>query len=173
MPTPPHRLPTLLILAVLVTVGCSSVPTSSGDLDRRTGCSLVVAERTAAGEQVVVDVRAADCRDANGMLLARDLAVDRVAQAVWQSLELPVDAVTVTVSEAGASPEDVPATITGDELAERFGAGPSGAVWPVLDKSDESIWVVLPVAYLAAGLAMALLVRRLRRAGVVVVLLRR
>ncbi len=172
MPIPAARGIALLI-AILFVAGCSIKPASSGDLDLRTGCSWVVAERSMVSTQVVMDVRASDCRDANGLPLERGLAVDRVAQAVWQSLELPVDAVRVAAAVAEASPEDTPTTVTGVELAERFGPGPSGAVWPVPDSSDESIWLALPVAYLVAGLAMLLLVRRLRRAGLVVELLRR
>lgn len=162
-----------LLISILFVTGCSIKPASSGDLDLRTGCAWAVAERSMTSTQVVMDVRASDCRDSNGLLLERGLAVDRIAEAVWQTLGLPVDVVRVTVSEAGASREDASTTITGDELAERFGPGPSGAVWPVSDRADESIWVVLPVAHFAAGLAMLLLVRRLRGAGLVVVLLRR
>lgn len=173
MPTLLVRLLVVLGLSVLCGVGCSSIPRSSGDLDRRSGCSLVVAERTQDRAQVVMDMHASGCRDQNGQLLERAQAVDRVAHAVWQSLELPVDAVRVSVSAPGALPEGTPTTIARDDLTERFGRGPSGVVWPVRDRPDETIWVVLPLAYLAAGVAMLLLVRGLRRAGVVVVLLRR
>lgn len=173
MPTLIIRLLVLFGLSVLLGVGCSSMPRSSGDLDRRSGCSLVVAERTQDHAHVVMDVHASGCRDRNGQLLEPAQAVDRVAHAVWQSLELPVDAVRVSVSALEASPHGTPMTMTRDELIERFGRGPSGVVWPVRDRSDETIWVVLPLAYIAAGVTMLLLVRCLRRAGVVVVLLRR
>lgn len=163
----------MFVLAVLVLAGCSTRPASSGDLDLRTGCSSVVAERINLGAQVVTDVHAVDCRDPNRRPLAHNLAVDRVAQAVWKWLELPVDAVHVTISVTGTSPDDSPSVLTADELAARFGPGPSGVVWPVPERSNETIWVLLPVAYLATGLVMLLMVRRLRRAGVVVVLLRR
>lgn len=173
MPTLILRLVVLLGFSVLFGVGCSSMPRSSGDLDRRSGCSLVVAERTQDRAHVVMDVHASDCRDQNGQLLERAQAVDRVAHTVWQSLELPVDAVRVSVSAPEASPDGTPTTITRDELTDRFGRGPSGVVWPVRNRSDETIWVVLPLAYIAAGVTMLLLVRCLRRAGLVVVLVRR
>lgn len=167
------RLIVLLGLSVLLGVGCSSMPRSSGDLDQRSGCSLVVAERTQDHTQVVMDVHASDCRDRNGQQVERAQAVERVAHAVWESLELPVDAVRVSVSALGASPEGTSTTITRDELTERFGRGPSGVVWPVRDRSNESIWVVLPLACVATGVAVLLQVRGLRCAGLVVVLLRR
>ncbi|MGD9990131.1 hypothetical protein [Pseudonocardia sp.] len=173
MPTLIVRLLVVLGLSVLFGVGCSSMPRSSGDLDQRSGCSLVVAERTQVGTQVVMDVHVSGCRDQNGNLLERTPAVDRVAHAIWQSLELPVDAVRVSVSAPGASAEGTLTTIARDELTERFGRGPSGVVWPVRDWPNETIWVVLPLAYLAVGMAMLLLVRGIRRAGLVVVLLRR
>jgi hypothetical protein len=162
-----------LLVAILFVAACSTKPASSGDLDRRTGCSSVVAERGMIGAQVVMGVRAIDCRRPDGQLLGRDVAVDRVAKAVWQSIHLPVDAVHIGVSDTGASPVDAPTTISRSDLTERFGRGPSGVVWPVRERPDERIWVVLPVAYLATGAAMLLLLRRLRSAGLVVVLLRR
>lgn len=173
MPTLIVRLLVMLGLSVLFGLGCSSIPRSPGDLDHRSGCSLVLAERTQVRAQLVMYVHASDCRDRNGHLLERAQAVDRVAHAVWQSLELPVDAIRVSVSAPGRSPEGAPTTIARDELTERFGRGPSGVVWPVRDRSDETIWIVLPLAYLTAVVTMLLLVRGLRRVGLVIVLLRR
>ncbi|BBG01228.1 MULTISPECIES: hypothetical protein [Pseudonocardia] len=73
----------LLVMAIMFVAGCSTKPASSGNLDRRTGCSSVVAGRSVVGAQVVMDVRAIDCRGQNGQLLEGALAVDRVAHAVW------------------------------------------------------------------------------------------
>ncbi len=133
----------------------------------------MVAQRANIEAQVVLDVHAVNCRGPNRMPLTQDLAVGVVAHAAWQSLQLPVDAVHVTVAASGAPPDESPSILTSDELADRFGPGPSGVVWPVSERSDERIWVLLPLAYFAAGVAMLLVVRRLQRAGVVVVLLRR
>lgn len=173
MPTLIVRLVILLGLSVLFGIACSSIPGSSGDLDRRSGCSSVVVELAQVGGQVMMDVHASGCRDQNGHLLDRAPAVDRVAHAVWQSLELPVDAIRVSISAPGASPQGPPTTISRDELTKRFGRGPSGVVWPARDRPNDAIWVVLPLAYLAAGVTMLLLVRAHRRAGLVVVLLGR
>jgi hypothetical protein len=171
IPTSAARVVTILVVAILL-AGCSRLPTSSGDLDLRTGCPFVVAQRAMVGSDVVMDVQASSCRNPDGVLLPSEQAVDRLAQAVWQSLELPVDAIHVEVS-APAFDGDGTATITSKELSERFGSGPSGVVWPVSDRPNEIIWVMLPIGYLATGLVMLLFARRLRRAGVVVVLLRR
>lgn len=172
IPIPAARVGTFIAVAILLTVGCSRLSTSTGDLDLRTGCSFVVAERIMVGSDVVVDVQASDCRNPDGSLLPSDQAVDRLAQAVWQSLELRVNAIRVKLGGT-ASQSDATTTIPSEELTERFGQGPTGVVWPVSDPPNESIWVALPIGYLALGFMMLLLARRLRRAGVVVVLLRR
>lgn len=93
--------------------------------------------------------------------------------AAWRSLALPVDAVHVSVGGGGPyAPE--PVIIGRDELAERFGAGPHGAVWSAAGHPpSDSIWLLLPAAYAALAFVMIVFARRLRRAGVVVVIFRR
>lgn len=166
VPISAARVGTFIVMAILLTVGCSRLSMSTGDLDLRTGCSFVVAERIMVGSDVVMDVQASDCRNPDGSLLPSDQAVDRLAQAVWQSLELRVNTIRVKL---GGTTTNIPSEV----LTERFGQGPTGVVWPVSDPPNESIWVLLPIGYLALGVMMLLLARRLRRAGVVVVLLRR
>lgn len=83
-----------------------------------------------AGPQVVVDVHATGCHGLDGRPLPRDEAVDRPAQAVWQSLELPVDAVHLTVSDA-ESLDSLPVITGRDDLVERFGPSAAGVVWPI------------------------------------------
>lgn len=66
-----------------------------------------------------------------------------------------------------------PVAIGADELTRRFGPGPRGVVWPVPEhRPDEGIWLLLPIGYGFAALAMLVLVQRLRSAGVIIVLFR-
>jgi hypothetical protein len=164
-----------LLLIVLPLISCTERPSSSGDLNVHAGCDAVNARQTMVGPQVVMDVRAAGCRDPDGAELPRDDAVDRVAGAVWQSLRLPVDAIHVRLWQppnAGVSPP--PVVIPDEELEDRFGPGPSGVVWPVLEhNASERILFLLPIAYVVAGVGALWAARRLVRAGVVVVFLRR
>ncbi|MDN5750141.1 MAG: hypothetical protein L0H64_16785, partial [Pseudonocardia sp.] len=139
----------LPIIIVLVGAGCSSADSSSGDLDTRTGCSAVTTSPTMAGSQVVMGVRARDCRGPDGRPLSTDEAVDRLAQAVWHSLRLPVDAIHIRVTRS-AGTHDNPATVlTSAELEVRFGPGPPGVVWPPREHgTGDTIWFLLPIAYL-------------------------
>lgn len=164
----------LPIIIALIFAGCSSAASSSGDLDTRAGCAVVTASPTMAGSQVVMDVRATGCRGPDGRPLSTDDAVDRLAQAVWHSLRLRVDAVHVRALQSGEAHENPAILVKSDELEARFGPGPSGVVWPVLERgTGDSIWILLPVAYVVAGLGVVWLAWRMRRAGIVVVIFRR
>lgn len=158
----------LPIIIALAFAGCSSPGSSSGDLDTRAGCAVVTATPTMAGSLVVMDVRATGCRGPDGSPLPRDDAVDRLAQAVWHSLRLPVDAVRIRVHESGEAPDDIATIMSSDGLEARFGPGPSGVAWPPLERgTSDRIWFLLPIAYVVAGIAIVCLARRLARAGVV------
>lgn len=120
------------------------------------------------------DVSAMDCRGPDGLLLPRDDAIDRLAQAVWHSLRLPVDAVHVRVLQSAEAHGDPAAIVTREELEARFGPGPSGVVWPILERgTGDGVWFLLPVAYVVAGLGFVWLAQRMRPAGIVVVFFRR
>lgn len=164
----------LPIMIALVFAGCSSASSSSGDLDTRAGCALVTATPTMVGSQVVMDVRAMGCRGPNGRPLLRHDAVDRLAQAVWHSLRLPVDAVHIRALESDEAHDDAATVVTSEELEARFGPGPSGVVWPVLEHgASDGIWFLLPVAYLVAGLGIVWLARCMLHTGIVVLCFRR
>ncbi len=160
----------LPIIIALICAGCSPAASSSGDLDIRAGCAVVTATSTMAAAQVVADVRATGCRDSDGRPPSRDDTVDRLAEAVWRSLRLPVDALHVRVLDSTDAHDDSATVLTSEELEARFGPGPPGVVWPVLERgATDGIWFMLPVAYVIVGLGM---VRLVRRAGVVVVVFR-
>ena len=82
----------------------SCLPSSSGDLGVRTGCASVTATRTMVGPQVVMAVTAQGCRGPDGRPLPHREAVDRLSQAVWRSLQLPVDAVHIRVPQPADTP---------------------------------------------------------------------
>lgn len=160
----------LSIITVLVGASCSSATSSSGDLDTRTGCAVVTASPTTVGSQVVMDVRATGCRAPDGSPLSHDDAADRLVQAMWHSLRLPVDAIHVRALDPADARYDTATVVTSEELKARFGPGPPGVVWPGPERgADDGIWFLLPVAYLVGGLGMVWFVRR---AGVVVVFFR-
>lgn len=163
----------LPIIIALIFAGCSSAASSSGDLHTRAGCAVVTASPTMAGSQVVMDVSATGCHDPNGRPLLTNDTVDRIAQAVWHSLRLPVDAVHIRVLQSGEAHDDMTTIMTSDGLEARFGPGPSGVVWPVLQRgTGDSIWFLLPAAYVVAALGIVCLARAMVRAGVVVLFFR-
>jgi len=142
--------------------GCGA--SSPGDLDARPGCDTVALTHSTSGPLVILDVETTGCGE-----LGPD--VDRVARAVWQSIELPVDAVRVTIPD---SPQPTPMYFDREQLDERFGPGPNGVVWPVDERGPaDAIWWLLPVAYAAVALMALHVVRRLSKAGVVGILFRR
>ncbi|MBW0108378.1 hypothetical protein I4I84_06460 [Pseudonocardia sp. KRD-182] len=169
----------VLCLALPITValsftGCASASSSSGDLDTRAGCALVSASSTMAGSQVVMDVTATACHDPDGHPRSVDAAADRVAEVVWQSLRLPVDSVHVRVLGSAGAPDGAAVIFARENLEARFGPGPPGVVWPVRQHGvGDSLWLLLPVAYVVAGLGMVCVARATTRAGVVVFLFRR
>ena len=155
----------LTALAALALISGCTAPSYS-DLDRRTGCDVIAAEHITSETPVVLEVHA-NCPAPNAASSGR---ADSVAQQVWQSIERPVDVLEVFVP-AWATP---PVEYGRSELSERFGPGPSGVVWPVRDGNPgETIWWLLPSAYLAAALTTAVIVLRVRRRGLLIILVRR
>ncbi|MDN5920409.1 MAG: hypothetical protein L0I76_35805 [Pseudonocardia sp.] len=156
---------TAISVALLALVCSACTSPSSGDLDVRTGCTSVTAKRAPAPSGVAMIVRAAGCPDAAE-------SVDRIAAAVWRSLRQPVDEIRIDVS---AGDRRVPATVAFSRgvLTDRFGDGPSGpAVAPVEPDQDASLWLLLPIAWIAAGLGVLALVYRAARAGAVLFVIR-
>ncbi len=169
----------VLCLALPITValsfaGCAAAPSSSGDLDTRAGCAVVTASSTMVASQVVMDVRATACHSPDGHPRSVDAAADRVAEVVWRSLRLPVDSVHIRVLGSAGAPDGTPMIFASESLEARFGPGPSGVVWPVRQHGvGDTLWLLLPVAYVLAGLGMVCVARAMTRAGVVVFLFRR
>lgn len=169
MPSSVRRGVRLLAAAVLLAVAYLWVQLPDDDLARRVGCSSVTVQRINVGADVLVVVHADGCRIPQGRAPTSVEVAQRLASTVWRSLELPVDA--IRVEQSGVVPGTT--VLTATELAQRFGPGPSGIVRPASDRRDDRIWLLLPIGHLVAGLTMVLAVRRMRRAGVVVLLFRR
>lgn len=160
-----------LLMSLALVASCSYGAQSSRDLEVRSGCAVISAHRTMFGADVVMHVSATGCRD---IASAGDDALERVVEAVWRSLRLPVDAMEIRLfPPAGTTIGPARAVIARDELEARFGSGPSGVAWPPRDDdAGDLLWLLLPVAFVIAGLGVVWLARRIVRAGVVVVFLR-
>ncbi|WP_433273986.1 hypothetical protein ACQPZA_24065 [Pseudonocardia xinjiangensis] len=130
-----------------------------------------------SGTLVVVEVTAKACRSSDGTLLPYEDAVDGLTQATWSSLRLPIDAIQVRVFRS----QDVDANIMPalrvlpeTLLERRFGAGPPGPVRPVSKRpTGQSLWLLVPVAYLVVGAAAVGFARQARRSMLVILPIRR
>jgi len=122
-------------------------------------------EQSARGGTTTIRVKATGC-DASGNV-TREAAADRVAGAVWQSLRRPVDVVEVDLPGI-ASPDAGPVVVQGSNLAERFEVGTVASEVPASD----AVWLLLPAAYISVAVAVLMAVRRMNRAGLIVVLFR-
>lgn len=160
-----------LLAAAMVLVGAAALvtPLSNGLLERRTGCESVVIGDVLDGTRVVLEVRVSGCRtqDSNAVVS------ERVVRAVWTSLTKPADEVRLTI-EAGHAHIASTEVFKQPELVSRFAAKPLGVAWSTVrpGAASDQIWVILPLAFAAAGCAAALLTSRMRRAGVALILLR-
>lgn len=163
-------------LLLLLTI-CSCDLAVSGDVGVRDGCTGVLMERRMSGPLVVLKVSAQACHDVDGKLLSDGEAVDRLGHATWASLRLPVDAIQVRVYRAFDVDAAVPPAslqLPAASLKRRLGPGPMGVARPVSRCPDaQLLWFLLPIAYLAAGVAAVGIVRRAQRSGLMVFLLRR
>ena len=158
-----------LLAAFLFIPGCSAVdgPTLD-DLSDATGCTFV---RPAAVFEQDVRVLRVTVRDCDQPVSGPDDA-ERVAVAAWQYLGHPVDRVDVTSFPAAMRSTTV--SFPGNDLAGQHtvnslprSPGNSGT------GSNSPLWLLLPLAYVAVAAAMLTAVRRLRRAGVFFVIVRR
>lgn len=158
-----------LLLALLFASGCSadSGPTLA-DLADATGCAYV---SPAWADQADVRVLRVAVRDCEERVTDRDDA-ERVAAAAWWYLRRPVDRVDVTSYPTITEPMTV--TFRGDDLAERYlvNSLPRRPGQPA-DGNNSPLWLLLPISYVATGVAWLIAVRRLRRAGIVLVVIRR
>ncbi|WP_130290006.1 hypothetical protein [Pseudonocardia sediminis] len=151
-------------VVVLALVCSACMPRSSGDLDVRTGCTSITAERTSVAAGVVMNVRAAGCPGTAA-------TVDHIAATVWRSLRQPVDEIRVEVS-GGGSRLSTTALFSRATLSDRFGGGPSGPVVAAPETDDADLWLLLPIAWIVAGFGALLLVYRAARAGAVFLVFR-
>lgn len=155
---------TLALAAVVALVGVGVSPIRT-ELALRSGCSGLTDEAAMQGEQTVMTVRAAGCMDPAGRARSAGESVDVAARAVWSSLRSPVHAVTVIVVQPADAPVSV--TMSRNALEQRFGPGPAGVVLPVVERGPgDVIWILLPVAFLVAGVVMIWLAWRTRVAVV-------
>ena len=158
-----------LVLALVFTSGCStdSGPTLD-DLADVIGCAYV--SPTWDDEPDVRIYRVA-VRDCDQKVTDRDDA-ERVAAATWGYLRRPVDRVDVTSYPTITEPTTV--SFRGDDLAERYPVNSlPRAPGQTPDRNNSPLWLLLPLGYVATGIAWLIAARRLRRAGIVLVVIRR
>lgn len=157
---------TAAIVVMLALVCSACTPSSSGNLDVQTGCTSITTKRAPATSGVAMIVRAAGCPDAA-------TAVDRIAAAVWRSLRQPVDEIRIEVPARGGDGAPLTVAFTRGVLADRFGDGPSGPVVASVERDDDtSLWLLLPFAWIAAGVGVLALVHGAARAGAVLFVIR-
>lgn len=152
------RIAVSVVALALVCSACT--PSSSGDLDIQTGCTSVTAKRELVASGVAMTVRAAGCADAA-------TAVDRIAAAVWRSLRQPVDEIRIEVPARDGDGARMTVALSRGVLTDRFGDGPSGPVVASVERDDISLWLLLPFAWITAGLGVLALTCRAARTGAV------
>ncbi|MBW0101417.1 hypothetical protein [Pseudonocardia sp. KRD291] len=155
------------VIVVMLAIVCSAcIPSSSGNLDVQTGCTSITTKRAPATSGVAMTVRAAGCPDAA-------TAVDRIAAAVWRSLRQPVDEIRIEVPARDGYGAPLTVALSRGVLTDRFGDGPSGPVVAAAERDDDiSLWLLLPVAWIAAGLGALAMVYGAARAGAVLFVIR-
>lgn len=158
------RIAVSVVVLALVCSACT--PSSSGNLDVQTGCTSITTERASATSGVAMTVRAAGCPDAA-------TAVDRIAAAVWRSLRQPVDEIRIEVPARDGDGPPLTAAFSRGVLTDRFGDGPSGPVVASAERDDDnSLWLLLPFAWIAAGLGVLALMYGAAGAGAVIFVIR-
>lgn len=157
-----------ILLALVSMSGCSadSGPTLD-DLADATGCAFV--SPTWEDDADIRTYRIA-VRDCDEKVTDRDSA-EQVAAAAWRYLRRPVDRVDVTSYPTITEP--MTASFSGDDLAGRYAVNslPRAAGQPP-DGNDSPLWLLLPLSYVAVAVTMLIAVRRLRRAGIVMMVFR-
>ena len=156
-----------LLTALLLASGCSADGPTHDDLADAAGCAYV---RTASDVEKDVRVLRVAVRDCDDKVGNRDDA-ERVAAAAWRYLRRPVDRVDVTSYPTITEPVTV--NFRGDDLAERYPVNslPRAPGQPA-DGGNSLLWLLLPFSYIATAVLMLIAVRRLRRAGIVLVVIR-
>lgn len=164
-----HVAAVALLLALTFVSGCSAdTGTTLNDLVDTTGCAYVRPAWDVEGDVRVLRVAVRDCDE---QVTDRDDA-ERVAAAAWRYLRRPIDRVDVTSYPTITEPMTV--RFRGDDLAERYlvNSLPRRPGQPA-DGNNSPLWLLLPISYVATGVAWLIAVRRLRRAGIVLVVIRR
>lgn len=156
------------MLALMHTSGCSAAsgPTLD-DLAGATGCAYVSPSWDYEADVRIFRIAVRDCDE---KVTDRDDA-EQVAATAWRYLGRPVDRVDVTSYPTITEPVTV--SFSGDDLAGRYlvNSLPRAAGQPP-DGNDSLLWLLLPFSYVAVAVAMLIAVRRLRRAGVVMMVFR-
>ncbi|MER7433675.1 hypothetical protein ACFU8R_28145 [Pseudonocardia alni] len=165
------RMTLIATLAVISLTSACVVPRHA-DLDRRTGCDVLSLNDSISEQTVLLDVRVTGCRAPDGTYADPADAADRVAAAVWQSTERPVDVLRVIIADPHRTAPS--AQFGRSELDDRFGPGPRGVVVPIYERGPgDGLWYLLAVAYFAIALTMLRVARHHRERGVIIFLLRR
>jgi len=164
-----HVAAVALLLALTFVSGCSAdTGPTLNDLVDATGCAYVSPAWCDEEDSRVLRVAVRDCDE---KVTDRDDA-ERVAAAAWRYLRRPVSRVDVTSYPTITEPMTV--TFRGDDLAERYLLNSlSRAPGQPADGNNSPLWLLLPFGYVAAGVASLIAVRRLHRAGIVLVVIRR
>lgn len=156
---------TALLLSVLAAAvsGCTIRTSEPVDLTTVLGCTYVrsiLDHRDGA----VLRVRVADCSPSTP-------DPEQIAAATWRFLGDPVDLVEITVPN--------PSTITtmvrfdGADLAQRYELGSLPRTPRTVSAMlSDLLWLLLPAAYFAVAVMWMIAVRRMRRAGIVLIVFR-
>ena len=138
------------------------------DLADASGCAYI---RPLSEVDRGVRVVRIEVRDCDEKITDRD-DVERVAAATWRYLRRPVDRVDVTSYPTITEPTTV--TFRGDDLTERYlvNSLPPAPGQPP-DGNNSPLWQLLPLSYVATAVTMLIAEQRMRRAGVVLVVIRR
>ena len=144
------------------------LPRPPADLELMTGCTWIQTEQLVVSGQRVIDVRASRCADDPTTASPGAQTKDRVAAMTWQALRRPVDEVHVRVEDdlGEATP---PAVYDAATLVERVDRG--SAPRPPAPLASV-LWLLIPVAFVAVFAGMVVVAAGLRRAGVVLLLVR-
>ena len=156
----------LVLLALVLTPGCSAAVPTLEDLAQAAGCTHV---RTTSDTQQgarVLRVRAWDCAPGS----SAETIDERVAVAAWWYLRRPVDRVEVVTYPTALS-----ASTTSFHGGYLIGQHPVDSLArPPLrrDGNNNPLWLLLPFVYLAVAATTIAAVRRQRRSGVILFVLR-
>ena len=156
----------VLLLVVLTSCG---LPV---DLDERYGCVDVLLARI--DRQLAVSAQ--ECRASTGELLGAQAAEERLHRVTWTSVRDPEDFVSATVYRTAEDPmmqRAVTVQLARPELVRRYGP-PTGELVVERERNrGELLWLLMPVLVVGWFASVVWALVRARRAGVVVLWLRR